>query len=301
MEQGNFIGGEFVPPLKGKYLENVNPSRGVAYSLVPDFDATDIEAAVQVAAHAFPSWSQTTVQRRAEYLRLIAKGIRSRLDTLAKAEAIDNGKPFSLARTVDIPRSAMNFEFFADAITEFHGEVFQTSTEISNVVDYSPLGVVACISPWNLPLLLLTWKIAPALAAGNTVIAKPSEVTPMTAMLLGEIVQEAGLPPGVINIVHGKGAGVGAPLVTHPEIKAVSFTGSTATGRVIAEATAKSFKKISLEMEEKIQILFSMMRIWSKHGQPPCALPFQIKDRFVCVGHEYLFRSLSMRNSAPAF
>ncbi len=251
MEIKNFIGGEFVPPLKGKYLENFNPSIGVAYSLAPDSDATDIEAAVGVAAQAFPSWSQTAAPRKAEYLRLIAKGIRSRLDILAKAEAIDNGKPFSLARTVDVPRSAMNFEFFADAIMQFHGEVFQTNADISNVVDYSPLGVAACISPWNLPLLLLTWKIAPALAAGNTVVAKPSEVTPMTAMLLGEILQEAGLPPGVINIVHGAGARVGAPLVTHPQIKAVSFTGSTATGRVIAEATAKSFKKISLEMGGK--------------------------------------------------
>ena len=211
MDIKNYIGGDYVPPLKGNYLENFNPSRGAVYSLAPDSDATDIEAAVQVAAEAFPSWSQTTAPRRAEYLRLIAKGIRCRLDSLAKAEAIDNGKPLSLARTVDIPRSAMNFEFFADAITRFHGEVFQTSAEISNVVHYSPLGVVACISPWNLPLLLLTWKIAPALAAGNTVIAKPSEVTPMTAMLLGEIIQEAGLPPGVINIVHGTGVRVGRP------------------------------------------------------------------------------------------
>lgn len=247
----NFIGGEFVLPQDGKYLENVNPSRGVVYSLVPDSQAKDVESAVAAARKAFSDWSQTSAQERADYLRKISAGILKHLDRFAKAESVDNGKPYTLAKTVDIPRSAKNFDFFADAITQFHGDFFRTNSEVINMTEYSPLGVVGCISPWNLPLYLLTWKLAPALAAGNTVIAKPSEVTPMTASLLCEVFQEVGLPPGVVNIVHGNGQGVGGPLVTHSQVKAISFTGSTATGRVIADAAAKSFKKVSLEMGGK--------------------------------------------------
>ncbi len=170
---------------------------------------------------------------------------------MALAESIDSGKPVSLSSALDIPRSQANFEFFADAMTQFHGETFQTDKKALNYVTYSPLGVVACISPWNLPLYLFTWKIAPALVAGNTVVAKPSELTPMTAFMLSEIAIEVGLPKGVLNILHGRGPGVGSPMVNHPSVKAVSFTGSTATGRHIAQSTAGSFKKISLEMGGK--------------------------------------------------
>jgi aminomuconate-semialdehyde/2-hydroxymuconate-6-semialdehyde dehydrogenase len=186
-----------------------------------------------------------------QYLRKIAAKIEQKRSALALAESIDSGKPAKLAESLDIPRSQSNFEFFADAMTQFHGETFQTENRALNYVTYSPLGVVACISPWNLPLYLFSWKIAPALVAGNTVVAKPSELTPMTAFLLSEIAIEIGLPKGVLNIIHGRGPSVGAPLVNHPAIKAVSFTGSTATGRSIAESTAGSFKKISLEMGGK--------------------------------------------------
>lgn len=247
----NFIGGEFVAPLAGRYLDNINPATGKVYSLVPDSDVKDLEAAIQAAQKAFSSWSALSPQERSSYLRKMGQTILQNLDKLALAESIDNGKPLSLAAQLDIPRSAANFDFFADAITQFHGQSFRTNAEVMNYTEYSPLGVVGCISPWNLPLYLFTWKIAPALAAGNTVVAKPSEVTPMTAFLLGEIANQCGLPKGVLNIIHGTGPGVASHLVADSRIKAISFTGSTATGRHIANATANSFKKISLEMGGK--------------------------------------------------
>jgi aminomuconate-semialdehyde/2-hydroxymuconate-6-semialdehyde dehydrogenase len=247
----NYINGELKEPQSGKFLDNVNPALGRAYSFVPDSDESDVFEAVLAAEKAFSKWSQTTVATRVEFLRKMARKIEENLEKLSIAESVDSGKPYSLAKTLDIPRSQNNFEFFADAITQFHGESFQTGSKALNYVHYSPLGVVGCISPWNLPLYLFSWKIAPALAAGNTVVAKPSELTPMTAFLLSEMAIEVGLPAGVLNIVHGLGPKVGAPLVQHKSVKALSFTGSTSTGRQIAESVAGSFKKVSLEMGGK--------------------------------------------------
>ncbi len=247
----NYIGGEFVAPLNGKFIENIDPSRGLAYSLVPDSSAADVEKAVEAARKAFPAWSQTPVAERSSFILKLSDLIHRDLDKLAAAESRDNGKPFSVARNLDIPRSEANFRFFASAILQFHGETFMSDDVALNYTESSPLGVVACISPWNLPLYLLSWKIAPALAAGNTVVAKPSEVTPMTAFLLCELFKEAGFPPGVLNMVQGRGSEVGEPLVNHPAVKAISFTGSTLTGRRIAESTASQFKKVSLEMGGK--------------------------------------------------
>lgn len=247
----NYINGELREPKNKKYLDNVNPATGKPYSLVPDSSEADVLEAVAAAEGAFPAWSQTPVETRVRYMRQIAHKIQELSEALVMAESIDSGKPVGVAGSVDIPRSQANFEFFADAMTQFHGETFQTDTRALNYVTYSPLGVVACISPWNLPLYLFTWKIAPALVAGNTVVAKPSELTPMTAFLLSEIAIKVGLPKGVLNILHGRGPEVGAPMVNHPSVKAVSFTGSTATGRSIAQSTAGSFKKISLEMGGK--------------------------------------------------
>ncbi len=247
----NYIGGEFVAPLNGKFLENIDPSRGLAYSLVPDSSAADVEKAVQAAQQAFLGWSQTLVAERSSLILKLADLIHRDLDKLASAESRDNGKPLSLAKNLDIPRSEANFRFFASAILQFHGETFLSDDVALNYTEASPLGVVACISPWNLPLYLLSWKIAPALAAGNTVVAKPSEVTPMTAFLLCELFHEAGFPPGVFNMVQGCGPEVGEPLVNHPKVKAISFTGSTMTGRRIAQSTAAQFKKVSLEMGGK--------------------------------------------------
>ena len=247
----NYINGELVSGKQNKFLDNVNPATGQVYSLIPDSDSSDIEAAIDAAAKAFPAWSKLTVEERSNYLNLISQKILSQVDDLAKAESIDNGKPFKLAQSLDIPRSAKNFRFFAETISSLHGESFRTNKDVINYTDYAPLGVVACISPWNLPLYSLTWKIAPALVAGNTVVAKPSEVTPMTAYLLSKICMEVGLPKGVLNIVHGLGPSVGAPLVSHKKVKAITFTGSTQTGRSIAVATAGQFKKLALEMGGK--------------------------------------------------
>lgn len=247
----NFINAQIIPPKNGSYLDNVNPSTGKVYSQVSDSDKEDALMAIESAHRAFKEWSQTAPESRAGYLRKMATLITQRKEELARAESIDNGKPIKLSSTVDIPRSASNLNFFADAITQFQGEFFQTDNTTFNAVHYSPLGVVTCISPWNLPLYLFTWKIAPALAMGNTVVAKPSEVTPMTASLLGEIAQEAELPPGVLNIIHGKGAKLGETLIKEPRVKAISFTGSTATGRLIASQAASDFKKYSLEMGGK--------------------------------------------------
>jgi aminomuconate-semialdehyde/2-hydroxymuconate-6-semialdehyde dehydrogenase len=247
----NYINGELREPRSGKFLDNLNPATGKVYSQVPDSNEGDVIEAVAAAEQAFVTWSQTPVETRVRYLRQLAEKIYEKREALSLAESIDSGKPVGVSRTVDIPRSQANFEFFADAMTQFHGETFQTDSRALNYVTYSPLGVVACISPWNLPLYLFTWKIAPALVAGNTVVAKPSELTPMTAFLLSEIAMEVGLPKGVLNILHGRGPEVGSPLVNHPAVKAVSFTGSTLTGRSIALATAGSFKKLSLEMGGK--------------------------------------------------
>ncbi len=247
----NYINGELVEPQSKKYLDNINPALGITYSLVPSSDEKDVAIAIDAAVKAFPAWSKTSVTERSEFLRKLAEGILARLDQFAEAESIDSGKPFSLAQKIEIPRSAQNFQFFADTLENFRGEDFQSAGNSSNHTSFSALGVVGCISPWNLPLYLLTWKIAPALAAGNTVVAKPSELTPMTAFLLSEVCREINLPAGVLNIVHGLGPAVGAPLVQDKRVKAVSFTGSTVTGRTIAQSVAGQFKKLSLEMGGK--------------------------------------------------
>jgi aminomuconate-semialdehyde/2-hydroxymuconate-6-semialdehyde dehydrogenase len=247
----NYIGGELTPPLAGKYLDNVNPATGEVYSLVPDSQAEDVKRAVQAAKKAFPTWSVLTASERSVYLKKISDLILKNLDALALAETIDNGKPISVSRLVDIPRSAENFSFFAEIINEFKSELFDDKGKGRNIVHYSPVGVVGCISPWNLPLYLFTWKVAPALAAGCTVVAKPSEVTPMTAYLLSKIAQEAGLPPGVLNIVHGLGQNVGSAFSKDPDIKAISFTGSTVTGKIIARDSSDTMKRLHLEMGGK--------------------------------------------------
>jgi len=247
----NYINGELVEPLSKDYLDNVNPATGKVYSKVPSSLKADVDKAVESAKGAFLSWSQKSKKERSVYLLKISELILANLESFALAESIDNGKPLSLARSVDIPRAAENFKFFAEEILSFEGESFSDLGKGKNKVQYYPLGVVGCISPWNLPLYLLSWKIAPALAAGCTVVAKPSEVTPMTAFLLSKICLEAGLPPGVLNIVHGLGHHVGDAISTNGNIKAISFTGSTATGRMIAKASAETMKRLHLEMGGK--------------------------------------------------
>ncbi len=247
----NYINGALVVPVKDSYLKVYNPALGLVYAEVPDSDEEDIQLAINAAQESFSIWSSLSSDKRYEYLTAIAKKISEKLGDLALAESIDSGKPLSLAKTVDIPRASSNFKFFANAITQFSSEAHEMNGTAINYTLRKPLGVVGCISPWNLPLYLFTWKIAPALAAGNTVVAKPSEVTPMTAFLLSEICIEVGLPKGVLNIVHGQGEKTGAVLSRHPQIKAISFTGSTKVGRSIASIAAPLFKKLSLEMGGK--------------------------------------------------
>ena len=252
MKIKNYINGEYVNPLSNNWIENYNPSKGEVYGQLPDSNYQDVEIAYKAAENAFLSWSETTLDERSKILSKIAKGIIEKLPELALAESKDNGKPVDLAKSIDIPRASANFQFFANAITQFASEAHESVGH--NAINFTlrqPIGVVGCISPWNLPLYLFTWKIAPAIAAGNCVVAKPSEITPMTAYLLGEILTDAGLPKGVLNIIHGYGTTAGQAIVEHPNIKAISFTGGTKTGAHIAKVAAPMFKKLSLELGGK--------------------------------------------------
>ena len=248
----NFINGKFQNPVLNNWIDNYCPANGEIYGKIPNSSKEDVELAYVAAHKAFPAWSKTTIDERSRILIKISELIEANLERLAEAESKDNGKPISLAKAVDIPRAASKFRFFANAITQFASESHESVGQ--NAINYTlrqPIGVVGCISPWNLPLYLFTWKIAPAIAAGNCVVAKPSEVTPLTAYLLGDICNEAGLPNGVLNIVHGLGNTTGQAIIEHPNIKAISFTGGTATGAHIARTAAPMFKKLSLELGGK--------------------------------------------------
>ena len=247
----NYIGGNLIGPLSGKFIENVNPATGEVFSNTPDSNEKDVELAVNAAKQAFASWSVTSTEERFRILNRIAELIDENLDALAEAETQDNGKPLWLSKRVDIPRASSNFRFFATGIMHFSTESHHMEDKAINYTLRQPIGIVGCISPWNLPLYLFTWKIAPALAAGNCVVAKPSEITPVTAFLLSKICKEAGLPNGVLNIVHGTGPGAGEAIVSHTAIKAISFTGSTRAGERIASIAAPKFKKLSLELGGK--------------------------------------------------
>ena len=248
----NFINGQYTLPVSNNWIDNYCPANGEVYGQIPNSSKDDVAQACRAAKNAFANWSRTTIEKRSRILLKISELLEKNLQRFAEAESTDNGKPISLAKTVDIPRAASNFRFFGNAITQFASESHESVG--FNAINYTlrqPIGVVGCISPWNLPLYLFTWKIAPALAAGNCVVAKPSEVTPMTAYLLGELCNEAGLPKGVLNIVHGLGSTTGQAIVEHPDIKAISFTGGTATGAHIARVAAPMFKKLSLELGGK--------------------------------------------------
>lgn len=247
----NYIAGNFIGPLSGAFIDNVNPATAEVYGQVPNSNEKDIDAAVHAAEKAFPEWSVMPSDKRFTIMNRIAALIDENLEELALAETNDNGKPLWLSKQVDIPRASSNFRFFATGLMHFATESHAMEDKAINYTLRQPIGVVGCISPWNLPLYLFTWKIAPALAAGNCVIAKPSEVTPVTGFLLGKICKEAGLPDGVLNIVHGDGPSCGEAIVKHPGIKAISFTGSTRAGERIASIAAPMFKKLSLELGGK--------------------------------------------------
>lgn len=247
----NYIKGKLVEPAAGKYLDNYDPATGKVYSLVPDSDEQDVQLAVDAAKSAFGDWSKTSLEDRMMILLRVADGIEKRMDEFVRAESKDSGKPVKLARAVDIPRAVSNFRFYASAVQHFASESHAMPGVGINYTLRQPIGVVGCISPWNLPLYLFTWKIAPALATGNCVVSKPSEITPYTAYLLSQVCIEAGLPAGVLNIIHGLGGKAGQAIIEHPEIKAISFTGGTETGKRIAATAAPMFKKLSLELGGK--------------------------------------------------
>lgn len=247
----NYINGRLTEPKSGKYLDNYCPSTGKVYSHIPDSDQEDVETAVGAAKAALHGWSHLPKEKRSAYLLKIAALIENNLEKLALAESIDNGKPLKLARAVDIPRAAANFHFYGTGILHYASEAHAMEETAINYTLRHAAGVAGCISPWNLPLYLFSWKIAPALAAGCTVVAKPSEITPMTAYMLSEICIEAGLPPGVLNIVHGLGPKVGNAIVSHKDVPLISFTGGTVTGKHIASVAAPMFKKLSLELGGK--------------------------------------------------
>ncbi len=247
----NYINGELVSPVSNQYLDNFNPATGKVYSLIPDSDDKDVELAVTAALIAFPKWSGMTTEKRSSLLIKLSNLIEKNLERFAVAESIDNGKPVWLARQVDIPRAVANLHFYATAALHLSTETHSMGDTALNYTLRTPIGIAGCISPWNLPLYLFTWKIAPALASGNCVIAKPSEITPMTAYLLSQLAIEAGIPAGVLNIIHGYGHKVGKAIVAHPKISAISFTGGTKTGEEIARVAAPMFKKLSLELGGK--------------------------------------------------
>lgn len=251
IEIKNFIGGEFCSAKSNTTIENFEPATGRVYSTIPRSHATDVNAAIQAAKKAFPAWSSKSAEERAQYLNKIADGIEKRLLQFARAESRDQGKPVWLAESMDIPRAAHNFRFFAGQILYQKDEAHEISGKAYNFTLRKPVGVAGLISPWNLPLYLLTWKIAPAIAFGNTVVCKPSELTPMTAFLLCEIFQDVGLPPGVVNILFGYGAEAGEPIVQHPEVPLISFTGGTTTGKRLSASAAPLIKKLSLELGGK--------------------------------------------------
>lgn len=251
MQIKNYINGSFSDAKSSQTLDNVNPSLGKVYGTIPDSDKEDVLEAIEAAKSALAGWKILSFEQRFDYLLKIAKRIEERMDEFVEAESMDNGKPEWLAKLTDIPRAISNLKFFAAAQMNFPSESHHTPGQGLNYTLRSPIGVVGCISPWNLPLYLFTWKIAPALAAGNTVVAKPSEVTPLTAYLLTQVCDEIGLPKGVLNVIHGLGHKVGQTIVEHKDVKAIAFTGGTVTGRAINIECAKQFKKVSLELGGK--------------------------------------------------
>mgnify|MGYP005712751737 CR=1 FL=1 len=246
----NYISGEFIEPETGEWLENFSPATGKIIALVPKSGQNDINMAVESAIQALPSWSALTNVDRANWLDKIADKLETKYEEIAELESKDTGKPISLAREVDAYRSVKNFRFFANMIRNLNEESYEME-DATNRVIYKPVGVGALITPWNLPLYLLSWKVAPAIGMGNTVVCKPSEMTPLTADLLMKTIDEIGLPKGVVNLVHGDGMGAGSPLVSHENVSLVSFTGGTSTGSIVAKSAASSFKKLSLELGGK--------------------------------------------------
>ncbi|WP_028784777.1 aldehyde dehydrogenase [Thalassobacillus devorans] len=249
----HFINGEYMDFDGQSTFENINPATEEVMGKVAEGGYEEIDSAVKAARTALKGpWSNFTAAKRSQVLRRIGDLILNRKEELAALEAMDTGKPYQMALEVDITRAAYNFHFFADFLTSLGTEAYQQDDQALHYSIRRPVGVVGMINPWNLPLLLLTWKMAPCLAAGNTVVMKPAEWTPMTATVLAEIIQEAGVPDGVVNLVHGFGPNsAGAALTEHADVDAITFTGETKTGTAIMKAAAPTLKKLSYELGGK--------------------------------------------------
>jgi aminomuconate-semialdehyde/2-hydroxymuconate-6-semialdehyde dehydrogenase len=287
----NLIGGNFIGPLSGKFIDNVNPATAEVYGQIPDSSEKDVDIAVKAAQQAFEGWSNTTAEKRFLILNKIAELIDEHAEAFALAETNDQGKPLWLSKKVDIYRAAANFRFFATGAMHFSAESHAMENTAVNYTIRQPIGVVGCISPWNLPLYLFTWKIAPALAAGNCVVAKPSEITPVTAFLLGKICVEAGLPAGVLNILHGAGPSCGEAIVKHPSIKAISFTGSTRAGEQIVRIAAPMFKKLSLELGGKNPNIIFADCNWEKMMETTMRSSFSNQGQICLCGSRILIEA----------
>jgi NAD-dependent aldehyde dehydrogenases len=283
----HWIDGRPVPPAGGRWLDVHDPASGRVHAQVAAGTAADVDAAVAAADAAFPHWSSLPNDARARWLERLADALEARLDAFAQAESRDAGKPVRLAREVEIPRAVANLRFFAHAATQFASESHHGQAGL-NYTLRQPLGVVGTISPWNLPLYLFTWKIAPALAAGNTVVAKPSEITPLTAAMLAELAAEIGFPRGAFNLVHGTGPDAGEALVAHPHIRAISFTGSTAVGRRIAGIAGPMLKKVSLELGGKNATLVFADSDWQDHLDTLLRSAFQNSGQICLCGSRLL-------------
>lgn len=297
----NYIDGGFYAPVSRNYIDNINPATGEVIGLIPESNEKDVTEAVIAAKKAFSLWSVTPVEKRFAVLNKIAELIDGNLHALALAETTDNGKPLWLSKRVDIPRASANFRFFATGIMHFATDSHNMEDKAVNYTLREPLGIVACISPWNLPLYLFTWKIAPALAAGNCVIAKPSEVTPVTAYLLAHICKEAGLPDGVLNIIHGTGPVTGEVIVKHPDIKAISFTGSTRAGERIASVAAPKFKKLSLELGGKNPNIIFADCDWEKMMKTTIESSFSNQGQICLCGSRILIEESVYEKFKNAF
>ena len=250
VELSNYINGEWRQAISEHWIEDYSPATGSLIARIPCSSSEDVDAAVSAALDSADDWASLSILERAIWLDKIADSLESRSEEVAQLESLDTGKPISLARSVDAARSVANFRFFAEQGREFNAEIFEMSDATNRVV-YKPVGVAGLITPWNLPLYLLSWKVAPALLMGNTVVAKPSEMTPMTASLLAEVMEDVGLPAGVFNLIHGNGIDSGSPLTSHPDVNLISFTGGTSTGRQVAKSASSGFKKLSLELGGK--------------------------------------------------
>ncbi|MBS4043666.1 MAG: aldehyde dehydrogenase [Chitinophagaceae bacterium] len=297
----NYIDGNLIAPLSSNFIDCINPATGEVFSQVPNSNEKDIEIAVNAAKKAFTTWSKTSNEERFKILNRIADLIDENIEALASAETTDNGKPLWLSKSVDIPRASSNFRFFATGIMHFASESHSMTDKAINYTLRQPIGVVGCISPWNLPLYLFTWKIAPALAAGNCVIAKPSEVTPVTAFLLSKICKEAGLPNGVLNIVHGDGPSCGEAMVKHKDVKAISFTGSTKAGERIASIAAPMFKKMSLELGGKNAVIIFNDCNWEKMLKETVRSSFGNMGQICLCGSRILIEKSAYENFKKYF